>query len=297
MFLKRIKSILKKASLPVGEIVKAALQGGPKEYYDELEEKLILSDIGLSTSDKIVRELKRRAKSGIITEADVLKGELKTILSSLIPDPVYPDTSRKPSVIIVTGINGAGKTTSIAKLSSFYGGSGKRVLLGACDTFRAAADEQLNVWAQRTGASIFLPEEQKDPAAVAFLSCKKALDENFDILIVDTAGRMHTNSSLMTEIGKIYSVLSSKFADCPLFSLMVIDANTGKNALEQAKQFMSAAKTDAVFLTKIDGTAKGGASITIADELGLPISFIGAGERAEDLWLFDKKEFIESILG
>lgn len=297
MLLDKIKSILKKASLPVGDIVRAAVKGGAKEYYDEIEERLILSDMGISTTEKIVKELRRRAKSGIITEEGLLRIELKSIFESIIPEPVYPDPAKKPSVIMVTGINGAGKTTSIAKLSHYYRKAGKSVLLGACDTFRAAADEQLSIWAQRTGASIFLPEEQKDPAAAAYLSYIKAAGEKFDILIIDTAGRMHTNSNLMTEIEKIYTVLTSKFPQCGLFSLMVIDANTGKNALEQARRFKAAARTDAVFLTKIDGTAKGGSSVTIADELHLPISFIGVGEKAEDMWLFNKSEFIDSILG
>jgi len=296
MLFNKIKNILKKANLPVGLLFETALKGGKEDFYNILEETLILSDVGIQTTGKIIKELKRRAKNGIITEELILRTELADILSSILNAGVYPNFQKKPVVIMVSGINGAGKTTSIAKLAHYYSGQGMKILLGACDTFRAAADEQLSVWASRTGCSIFLPEEQKDPAAVAYLAYKKALDENFDMLIIDTAGRMHTNKNLMGEIEKIFSVLRGKFPDINIFSLLVLDSNTGRNALSQTKQFSAAAKTDAIFLTKIDGTAKGGATITIADEMSVPISYIGVGENFDDMWIFNKQDFIKSII-
>lgn len=293
----RIKNIFKKARLPVSDII-TAFRGGSDAMYDDIEEQLILSDVSMETANYIISELKKRVKQDIITEQDDFKDALKEIISSLFTHAVYPGTEKKPLVIMIYGINGAGKTTSIAKLSHYFRNKGhNKIMLCAADTFRAAADEQLKIWSQRTGADIFIANEQKDPAAVAYASYEKAVREQYDVLIVDTAGRMHTNKNLMKEIEKIYNVLTGKFTDINLFTMLIIDATNGSNALTQAKQFSEILNTDALFLTKIDGTAKGGTIITIAHKMSLPVSFAGTGEGSEDMWLFDPHAFIDSIIG
>ncbi len=291
----KIKNFFQKAKLPIGDLI-TAFKGGSQEYFEEIEEQLILADISLSTTEKIIKELKSSVKKNLITESEQFRQELSKILINLLPEPIYPDYEKKPIVIMVYGVNGSGKTTSIAKLSHYYKNKGfNKILLSAADTFRAAADEQLKVWSKKTGVDIYISEQKRDPAAVSYVSYEHALKDEYDILIIDTAGRMHTNQNLMNEIVKIDNVLRKKFVDINLFTLLVIDGTTGHNAVSQAKQFSNAIKTDALFLTKIDGTAKGGTVISIADEFGIPVSFIGTGESSNDLWLFDKKEFIKNI--
>ncbi len=292
----KIKNIFKKAKLPVGDIFNAAFKGGKLEDYEYIEEQLIMADIGIETSQKIIQELKREVKNGVIIGRENIIEELQKILFNIMLDPIYPKEDKRPIVLLISGINGTGKTTSIAKLAKYYKQKKYKILLGAADTFRAAADEQLRIWAEKIGGDIFLPETEKDPAAVAYSAYVKAQNEKYDVLIIDTAGRMHTNYNLMSEIKKIYTVLKNKFENINLFSILVIDGTTGKNALSQTKQFKNTIHIDTLFLTKIDGTAKGGTVITIADELHLPISYIGVGEKKEDLWLFDKNEFIRSII-
>ena len=292
----RLKNILKKAKLPIEDVFGAAFKGGKIEDYDYIEEQLILADIGMETTHKIISILKKRVKNGVIIGRDNIIEELENILSEIIPDPIFPNNEKKPLVFIVSGINGSGKTTSIAKIAYYYKTQNKKILFGAADTFRAAAEEQLKIWSKRIDIDIFSPEKERDPAAIAYSAYMKAQDEKYDVLIIDTAGRMHTNYNLMNEIKKTYNVLKNKFKNINLFSILVIDGTTGKNALSQAKQFKDAINVDVLFLTKIDGTAKGGIVITIADELHLPISYIGVGEHKEDLWLFNKIDFIKSIL-
>lgn len=292
----RIRNIFKKARLPVGELM-TAFRGGSDILYEDIEEQLILSDVSMDTAGYILGELRRRVKRDVITDRDDFKKALKEIIASVFPQPQYPDTEKKPLVIMIYGVNGAGKTTSIAKLSHYYREKGfKSILLCAADTFRAAADEQLKIWSQRTEADIFIANRQGDPAAVAYASYEKALSEQYDILIIDTAGRMHTNANLMKEIEKIYNVMTGKFENINIFTLLIIDATNGSNALTQAKQFSNIINTDAVFLTKIDGTAKGGTIITIAHKLGIPVSFAGTGEQSGDMWLFEPELFIDEII-
>lgn len=296
MLLNQIKNIFKKAKLPLSQVLESAFKGGRIDDYDFIEEQLIISDIGMNTTKKIIERLKRRAKEGVIIGRENLTDELKKIIFDILKSPMNPDDSKKPLVILVSGINGAGKTTSIAKLANWYRKRGGKVILGAADTFRAAADEQLKIWAERTGSEIYLAEEKREPAAVAYGACKKAVDENYDVLIIDTAGRMHNNENLMKEIVKLHSVIIDKFKGVNIFSLLVIDSTNGKNALAQAIEFKKAAGVDAIFLTKMDGTAKGGNVITIADELALPITFIGTGEDIDDFAPFDKESFVNEII-
>lgn len=296
MQLNRLKNILKKARMPVSEVFSAAFKGGKAEDYYDLEEQLILSDISMETTDKIIKALKAKVKEGVIIGTDSVKDQLKDIIKTVIRDTRLPDTEKRPVVIMVSGVNGAGKTTSIAKLAHFYKEQNMRILLSASDTYRAAADTQLDIWSKRTGCDIYISDSAKDPAAVSYNAYEKAVSEDYDMLIIDTAGRMHTNKNLMSEINKIYSVLTKSFENINLFSMLVIDGTTGKNAVLQAKQFLDAVHVDSLFITKLDGTAKGGTIISIADELGLPISFAGVGEDKADLWIFEPDKYINSII-
>ncbi|HAV92459.1 TPA: signal recognition particle-docking protein FtsY [candidate division WOR-3 bacterium] len=296
MLLNQIKNIFKKAKLPLNQLLESAFKGGKLEDYDFIEEQLIIADIGMETADKIIKELKRQAREGIVIGRENLLEILKKIISGILLDPIYPNEAELPLILLVSGINGAGKTTTIGKLANMYEKKGKKVLLGACDTFRAAADEQLKIWSERAKSQIYISKESKDPAAVAYETVSKGIAEGFDIIIIDTAGRMHTNDNLMKEIKKIGTVLRSKFDKPNIFSILVIDSTTGKNALNQAKEFKNVADVDAIFLSKMDGTAKGGNIITIADELKLPISYIGIGEGIDDITGFEKESFIEEII-
>lgn len=295
MLLNRLKNIFQKSKLPLKDIFQSVVFGGKKEDYDFIEEQLILSDIGLNTTEKIIKRLKERVKNNIIVERENIVEELKIVLKDMLKETLLPDFDKK-RIILVSGVNGSGKTTSIGKLANLAIKSNKKVLLGACDTFRSAAMEQLAIWGDRTKSSVYIPDNQKDPAAVAFQSVKYGIENSFDIIIIDTAGRMHTNKNLMVEMKKIYDVLYSKYNFMGIFSILVIDATNGKNTLSQAKYFKESSKVDTIFLTKMDGTAKGGSIITIADELDLPISYIGTGENMEDIDIFDKDIFIDSIL-
>lgn len=282
--------------MPIGEVFSAAFRGGKIEDYDEIEEQLILSDISMHTTSKIIEALKRRVKEGVIIGTDNIREQLRDILKEIINEPLLPNTENKPAVIMISGINGAGKTTSIAKLAEYYKSHNKRILLSASDTYRAAADTQLQIWAERAGCDIYISDTAKDPAAVSYNAYNKAVSEGYDMLIIDTAGRMHTNANLMKEVKKIYDVLKKSFEGINLFSLLVIDGTTGKNAVIQARQFLDAVHVDSLFITKLDGTAKGGTVISIADELNLPISFAGVGENKTDLWLFDPDQYVKSII-
>jgi len=296
MLLNQIKNIFKKAKIPLSQLLESAFRGGDREDYDFIEEQLILSDIGIRTAEKIIKELKKQAKEGIAIGRENLLDILRKIIIGMLLDPVYPNEENSPLIILISGINGAGKTTTIGKIAKIYKDKNREVILGACDTFRAAANEQLDVWSQRTKSLIYISKGTKDPAAVAYETVLTGIEKKCDVIIIDTAGRMHTNEGLMKEIKKIFTVLKNKFTDINIFSLLIIDSTTGKNALQQAKEFKNFASVDAIFLSKMDGTAKGGNVITIADELNLPISYIGTGEGIDDIALFDKEEFINEII-
>jgi fused signal recognition particle receptor len=271
-------------------------------FLDELEEILVTSDVGINTTLKIIDRLKERVKRDkFVTEAELnmlLKEEIEALLSE--NDNPYLATfenlqGKHPYVIMVVGVNGVGKTTTIGKLAFQYIKAGKKVVLGAGDTFRAAAVSQLKIWGERNGVPVIEHGMNTDPAAVAFDAVKQGVDLGADVVIIDTAGRLHNKINLMTELSKIKRVMSKVVPDAPHEIVLVLDASTGQNAFEQAKQFTAATDVNALALTKLDGTAKGGVVIGIADQFKVPIKYIGVGEGIEDLQLFDKNEFVGSL--
>jgi fused signal recognition particle receptor len=264
---------------------------------EELEEILISADLGVKTTVDLIRTLEQRLKRDELQDGAALKKALKEeILLRLMAHASPLEVSGKtPFVILVIGVNGVGKTTTIGKLAAKYTGEGKRVLLAAGDTFRAAAAEQLELWSQRVGAEIVRHKEGADPSAVVFDACKAATARGCDVLIIDTAGRMHTKVNLMEEMKKIRRVLAREIPDAPHETLLVLDAATGQNALSQAKLFKEAAFVSGVALTKLDGSAKGGIVVAVSHEFSLPIRFIGVGETVEDLRDFDPAQFVEAL--
>ncbi len=262
---------------------------------EELEEILILADVGVTTAGKICSRLGERIKRRNIDST-----ELRESLCEIVTELMEPDeplvTETKPSVVLVVGVNGVGKTTSIGKLAYWLQGQGKKVLLGAADTFRAAAGEQLGVWAERVGCQMIKHAEGADPAAVVYDSITAAKARNVDVLICDTAGRLHTKKNLMEELAKIDRVLEREAPGCSRETLLVLDATTGQNGLNQAREFAAACGVTGIILTKLDGTAKGGVAIAIRDQLGLPIKFVGTGESIGDLTPFSAAEFAQALL-
>ena len=265
------------------------------ELYDELLEQLILADVGYEVSEYLCEELrrearKRKAKSG----EDVVKIFQDIVVDLLSTDKEF-DISGSPAVILIIGVNGVGKTTSIGKLANYYKSQGKKVLLAAGDTFRAAAASQLNQWAERSGVDIVMHDEGADPASVIFEAVQKGDKENYDIVICDTAGRLHNKKNLMAELGKISRVIRKASEKASVETLLVLEAITGQNAIFQAKEFISAAEATGIILTKLDGTAKGGSVISIKKKLGVPVRFVGVGEGVDDLLLFDPQNFAETL--
>jgi fused signal recognition particle receptor len=269
-------------------------------FLDELEEILISSDLGVSTTLKVIERIRKRVEQDKYVSTAELNALLKDEMVRMLDEnngSVPPDLINKPKpyVIMVVGVNGVGKTTTIGKLANLFKNEGKKVVLGAGDTFRAAAVEQLRIWSERSGVGFISHGMNTDPAAVAFDSVKKGVDEAADVVIIDTAGRLHTKVNLMNELGKIRKVMSKVIPDAPHEVLLVLDASTGQNAFEQAKQFTAVTDVNALALTKLDGTAKGGVVIGIADQFKIPVKYIGVGEGINDLQLFDKAEFIDSL--
>ena len=267
-----------------------------EDLLEELEEALILSDVGASTSAKIVAEVEKRAKLRKTTTASELRDLLREVLTDNMLDNQPLDVSGRPAVILVIGVNGVGKTTSIGKLAARYVSEGKKVMLSAADTFRAAAADQLEIWAKRAGADIVRHGEGADPAAVVFDSISAAKARGSDIIIVDTAGRLHNKANLMNELAKIDRVISRELPDASRETLLVLDATTGQNAVHQAEEFNKAAELTGIILTKLDGTAKGGIVIAISAGLGVPVKLVGVGEGIDDLIDFDRAAFLEAIL-
>ncbi len=272
------------------------------EFLDQLEEILITSDVGLPTTIKIIDRLEARvSKDKYLNTSElhqILKDEIGNILAENNTKDLLnfvPETDKKPYVIMVVGVNGVGKTTTIGKLAFQFKKAGKVVLLGAGDTFRAAAVEQLNIWSERVGVQIVKQEMGSDPAAVAFDTVQSGVAKGVDIVILDTAGRLHNKQGLMDELSKIKKVMSKVIPDAPHEVLLVLDASTGQNALEQAKHFSAATQVTALALTKLDGTAKGGVVLSIADEFKIPIKYIGLGEKMEQLQVFNRQAFIETL--
>ena len=266
------------------------------ELFENLEEALIMADIGVETSTYIIEKLRDNVKHKHITDGNLVKEELKSIISEILSAlDTTVNTSTTPSVILVIGVNGVGKTTSIGKIASHYKSMGKKVLLAAADTFRAAAIDQLDIWAQRSGCDIIKHQENSDPAAVVFDACTAAKARGADILICDTAGRLHNKKNLMAELAKINRVIERELPDSARETLLVLDATTGQNAVSQAKLFSEAADITGIILTKLDGTAKGGIVISIAKEQNVPVKFVGVGEGIDDLQEFNSDNFAKAI--
>lgn len=266
------------------------------ELFENLEEALIMADIGVETSTYIIEKLRDNVKHKHITDGNLVKEELKSIISEILSTlDTTVNTSTTPSVILVIGVNGVGKTTSIGKIASHYKSMGKKVLLAAADTFRAAAIDQLDIWAQRSGCDIIKHQENSDPAAVVFDACTAAKARGADILICDTAGRLHNKKNLMAELAKINRVIERELPDSARETLLVLDATTGQNAVSQAKLFSEAADITGIILTKLDGTAKGGIVISIAKEQNVPVKFVGVGEGIDDLQEFNSDDFAKAI--
>ncbi|HNO70755.1 MAG TPA: signal recognition particle-docking protein FtsY [Bacteroidia bacterium] len=270
------------------------------EVLDSLEETLVASDIGAETSLKIISNIQKKVEREKNIGVDRLNELVKDEVSTLLIDNTFTDYSlshifSRPYVVLVVGVNGVGKTTTIGKLANNFKKAGKNVLLGAADTFRAAAADQLAIWAQRSGVQIVSQGMNADPAAVAYDAVSSAVSKKADVVIIDTAGRLHNKANLMNELGKIKRVIQKVIADAPHEVLLVLDASTGQNALEQCKQFTEVTNVTGIALTKLDGTAKGGVVVGISDRFKIPVKFIGVGEGIDDLQLFNKSEFASSF--
>ncbi len=267
------------------------------EFYDELEECLILADLGVETSTKAVELLRKRVKEDHIKDTEIAKSALKDILVDMLNvGDTRLSLSTKPSVILVIGVNGVGKTTTIGKLSKQLAQQEKKVLLCAADTFRAAAADQLEIWAQRTGVEIVRQHEGADPASVVFDGIQAAKARGTDVILCDTAGRLHNKANLMNELNKISRIIDRELPGADKEVLLVLDGTTGQNGLLQAKQFKEIAGVTALALTKLDGTAKGGIVIAVADALQIPVKFIGVGEKVDDLMPFEAQSFVDALL-
>ena len=267
------------------------------EFYDELEESLILADMGMDTTMKAVDELRRRTKERRIKDTEGARSCMKEILAEMLTvGDLELDLSTKPSVVLFLGVNGVGKTTTIGKIGHDLDQQGKKVIFAAADTFRAAAAEQLTIWAERCGVEIVKQGEGADPAAVVFDSLSAAKARNADVVLIDTAGRLHNKANLMNELNKISRVIDRECPDASRETLLVLDATTGQNGLIQAKQFKESAGITGIVLTKLDGTAKGGIAIAIAQELGVPVKFAGVGEGIDDLKPFDPTAFADALI-
>lgn len=266
-----------------------------EDFFEELEETLIMSDIGAVTSGEICEKLRAEVKRTGATDPNEVKGLLRGIIAEILSGGNELDFSTKPTVILVIGVNGAGKTTTIGKLSANLKRDGKRVLVAAADTFRAAAIEQLNVWTDRAGVEIVKHAEGSDPAAVVFDSCTAAKARGSDVLIIDTAGRLHNKKNLMDELKKISRIITQQLPESKVETLLVLDATTGQNAVNQARLFKEVCDITGIVLTKLDGTAKGGIIIPIKNELGIPVKLVGIGEKIDDLQEFNPNDYAEIL--
>jgi fused signal recognition particle receptor len=272
------------------------------EVLDQLEEALISADVGVDTTLDIIEKIQKRVSKEKYLGVSELNELLQTEMQSVLVDEASDSLQRfdipegkKPFIILVVGVNGVGKTTTIGKLATNFKAKGKKVMLGAADTFRAAAVDQLTIWSERAGVAIVKKEMGSDPASVAFDTVNSALAKEMDIVIIDTAGRLHNKAHLMDELSKIKRVIQKVIPDAPHETLLVLDGTTGQNAIEQAKHFSTATDVTGLVITKLDGTAKGGIVLAIANQFKIPVKFIGIGEKAEDMIVFDKKEFVSSL--
>ena len=297
-FLDKLKAGLEKTKkalfAPIDQMLKAFTKVD-EDLLEELEEMLICADVGAGATDEIIEKLRHDIKEEKIKDADEVRAFLKNTLKEMIGEGQPLKLETKPSVILVIGVNGAGKTTSIGKISNKLRADGKKVVVAAADTFRAAAIDQLAVWCERSGVDLVKQSEGSDPAAVVFDAISYAKNKGADVLIVDTAGRLHNKKNLMNELEKINRVIARELPDASRENLLVLDATTGQNAVLQAKEFKNAAEITGLVLNKLDGTAKGGIVLSIKRELGIPVKFIGVGEKIDDMQPFCAEEFISAL--
>ena len=298
-FFEKIKQGLSKTRQNLGATLSSVFSGSEldDDFYDELEESLILADMGVQTTGEAVERLRKATKEQRIKTAEEAREVLKDILTDMLTvGDLALNVATTPSVVLVIGVNGVGKTTTIGKLAAKYQAEGKKVLLVAADTFRAAAADQLEIWAGRSGAGIVRQNEGADPAAVVFDGIRAAKARNADIILIDTAGRLHNKQNLMNELNKISRIVERELPEASREVLLVLDGTTGQNGLIQAKQFKEIAGVTAIALTKLDGTAKGGIVVAVAHSLQIPVKFVGVGEQVDDLMGFQPKEFVEALL-
>lgn len=297
-FFNKIKQGLKKTRDSISGSIETMLHSFTKideSLFEELEELLVMGDVGVPTAMRICDELREKVKKQGVSDPALIMDMLKETVAEMLSGGDGLQIQTKPSAILVIGVNGVGKTTTIGKLAARLKGEGKQVVLGAADTFRAAAIDQLEVWAERAGVELVKREEGSDPASVVFDTIARAKSRHADVLICDTAGRLHNKKNLMDELGKISRILDRELPDCDKEVLLVLDAATGQNAVNQAREFKEAAGITGIVLTKLDGTAKGGVVLAIREELGLPVKLIGVGEQIDDLQPFDAQEFAEAL--
>ncbi len=297
-FFSKIKEGLKKTRDSISNGVNGILNSFTKiddELFEELEETLVMADVGVTTSTEICDRLRKKIKETGVTDPKEIKGMMKEIIAEMLGDNEGLKLDTKPSVILVIGVNGVGKTPSIGKIAAKLQSEGKKVVLGAADTFRAAAIDQLGIWAERAGVSMVKSVEGTDPASVVFDTIASAKSKGADVIICDTAGRLHNKKNLMDELAKIDRVIDRELPGCSRETLLVVDATTGQNAISQAKEFKNSAKITGLVLTKLDGTAKGGIVFSIKEELGIPVKYIGVGEQMDDLQPFRADEFVRAL--
>lgn len=297
-FFEKLKNGLKNTKDALASKITGVINSFTKideDFFEELEETLILSDIGAVTSANICEALRKEVKATGTTDPTEVKGLLKKIIAQILEGDNSLNLDTKPAVILVIGVNGAGKTTTIGKLAYNLKNSGKKVVVAAADTFRAAAIEQLEVWTDRAGVDIIKHEEGSDPAAVVFDAIKAGMARNADVIICDTAGRLHNKKNLMDELKKIARIVSNNAPDSRVETLLVLDATTGQNAVNQARLFKETADITGIVLTKLDGTAKGGIIIPIKEELGIPVKLVGVGEKIDDLQPFVPADYVEAL--
>ena len=299
-FFSKIKQGLQKTRDSIANGVNSVLNSFTKideELFEELEETLVMSDIGVTTAGEICEKLRHKIKETGATDPNKIKGMLKEIIAEMLGENEDLRLETKPSVILVIGVNGVGKTTSIGKLASQLKRDGKTVVLGAADTFRAAAIDQLGIWAERAGVAMVKSLEGTDPASVVFDTIASAKSKGADVIICDTAGRLHNKKNLMDELAKMRRIIGRELPDSSVETLLVLDAATGQNAVNQAREFSNVANITGIILTKLDGTAKGGIIVAIKNELGIPVKYVGVGEGIDDLQPFDAAEFADGIFG